>query len=130
LVERKGVDVDSRIKMKLEDKIKNIMWGIEHTIAHCVSHNLYYDLTFDVEDYLNGCRELFNEMGLEQYLIDEIIDEGHTQGLQEFEDGSILKRHGWGASSIRPEVNPKLIKDTMDLIDLLKQSSASTIGRK
>jgi hypothetical protein len=111
--------------MDINSKITNIRISLESSIAHNISHNLLFDNNFDVNNYLEQCEELFRSLGMEEYLIKEIIDEGREQGIIEYSTG-IFPKNIESASQIIPKSNHRLIMLTTSLVQLLKELPTNT----
>jgi hypothetical protein len=101
-------------------EISKMRISLESSIAHNICQNLVANEKFDVEGYLGECTVLFLSMGVDEYLVREIVDEAREQGLLEYVTGSMPDGIDAG-SQIRPSEHPRFLSMAGDLKNLLKR---------
>jgi hypothetical protein len=107
-------------------QIVSVRISLESSIAHNISQNLTHNHEFDINAYLKDCAELFTTLGIDEKLVEEIIDEGKTQGLMEYTMGMIPEGIDSGAQIV-PTANPRLIMGGRKLVELLAEFNRLSI---
>lgn len=110
--------------MNIDSEISLLRNGLESAMAHCISQNLNADPTFNVEWYLNECRSFFSSLGIDAYLIEDMIDEAHEQGSIEYAMGMVSQGVDAGAQ-LHPSANPRYEITGTKLASLLQQLEAT-----
>lgn len=75
--------------------------GLQSSVSHNIAQNLNADSNFDVNDYIGQCRQLFVNVGMEEQLIDEVINVAVHQAQLEYAMGIV---QSYGSAQLTPEV--------------------------
>lgn len=75
--------------------------GLQSSISHNIAQNLNADSEFDVNEYIGKCRQLFANVGMEESLINEVIDVAVDQAKLEYAMGIV---QSYGSAQLTPEV--------------------------
>lgn len=75
--------------------------GLQSSISHNIAQNLNADSGFDVNEYIGKCRQLFANVGMEESLINEVIDVAVDQAKLEYAMGIV---QSYGSAQLTPEI--------------------------
>lgn len=92
--------------------------GLESAMAHAICQGMLADALYDVEWYLNECRSFFVSMGVDTYIIEDMLDEAHSRGVLEYVTGLSIQGVDSGAQ-IHPASNPVMVDAVHKLVELL-----------